>query len=504
MLQQHSFRFYPPMTAADYRLYFYTDGIPPLVSFSYWWLYAVAGSYHPGLTSILLAAQLVCTAGFVYRIGVAVESRLAGLFSIAVLGGANLFIDAVAIGQETGLTALAVAAMVCAVVEAAPDKLAGFGWRAMVMAGLAAALGALAREYGCSFAILGAVVVVWRGGRAKNVAILCGIAALLAGPWYLRNLLRCGNPFFSNRFAGLYVNPVHIAMLDYYRTRLGISTWGAATWGNVGRVVLMEAPLQVTLGVVGAAIFFRKLGFFAVIAAAITALWVYSIGVTSGGWLYALRFLPPLLVALSVPAGILVARWSGRRLARAGSMALLEAALLVSIVVAAVHPFVPTLTPSENWTHLFSVPPPPRLAWWDELPKKLPTRARILCDNCYIYSDMQKRGLALPGLIEMDQSVSAKSASATSAPIATANQLDLVPIWSPEVAFIADDKLTPATIRSMLLEHGIGFIIAENGYNGGFVSHRMRFYQDGMKSWTLLYTGENYYYLFGLASNSDH
>ncbi len=34
MLYLRNFKFYPPMTAADFRIYPYADGIPPLVSFA--------------------------------------------------------------------------------------------------------------------------------------------------------------------------------------------------------------------------------------------------------------------------------------------------------------------------------------------------------------------------------------------------------------------------------------------------------------------------------------
>src|SRR5580658_8929728 len=69
MLGQHSFAFYPPMSASDYRVYFYTDGIPPLVSFSYWWLYAMTGGAHPSLTALSVGLQFVTILFFVYRIG---------------------------------------------------------------------------------------------------------------------------------------------------------------------------------------------------------------------------------------------------------------------------------------------------------------------------------------------------------------------------------------------------------------------------------------------------
>ena len=138
------FDFYPPLTPADFRTYFFVDGIPPLVSFTHWWLYASAGRYLPSLTSVFVAAQFACTLAFTYGAASAVFSRRAGVLAAAILAASPLYFRSVVIGQETGLTALSIAATIYFVVIARePGDLP-----AMVSAGLAAALCALSREYG--------------------------------------------------------------------------------------------------------------------------------------------------------------------------------------------------------------------------------------------------------------------------------------------------------------------------------------------------------------------
>jgi hypothetical protein len=490
ILQQQGFGFYPPVTADDYRLYFYTDGIPPLVSFAYWWLYAAVGGYHPALTSMLIAAQLACTLGFTYRIGRALGSPLAGLFSAAILGGSTLWVHAIAIGQETGFTALAIAAIVCAVVEGVRSTGDGPAWQAFVLAGLAAALGAMAREYGCAFPILGAIAVFWIGGRPKYAAILCATAAFVASPWYLRNLLRAGNPFFSNHFGSFYVNPIHAQMLDYYRMRMGVTTWSPDQWVDIFHELLLQAPLQITLGVLGLVIFFRRCGFLAVIAGAIGLLWAYSIGETSGGWLYSLRLLSPVFVVLSITAGIFLARWSSRPPLREISMAVMGILLLWSIAAATVHPLDQSLARFEHWTNHFLLRPPDREEWWDELVGKLPAGSRVLTENSYIYSDLQRRGLSPPGLTEAEPGA-AKPASG----------LEVVPIWSPQVAFVFDDTLSPEEIRQRLLDHGIRYLIIQNNFNGQFLSNHIRFYREGSPTWVLLYGIPRDYYVFDLSGS---
>jgi hypothetical protein len=484
MLQQRGFGFYPAITAADYRLYFYPDGIPPLVSFSYWWLYAATGGYHPALTSMLVATQLLCAICFTYRIARVLSSPTAGLFAAAIVAGSSLMVHAVAIGQETGLTALSVAAMICAAVQSNADPRGRPSWQAAVLAGLAAGLGGLSREYGCAFAIFGALAVIWVGGRAKEVAILCATAAVVAGPWYVRNALRMGNPFFSDRFGPFFVNPVHAALLDYYKTELGVTTWDPGRWAAVMWELLKEAPLQMTLGVAGAVMLFRKCGYLAITAGAIGLLWLYSVGVTAGGWLYSLRVLSPALVVLSIPAAILLARWSGRRAIALACTAILLIAVMWSIAAVSIHPLDPTRERFAQWGQLVVLRPKIQNDWWDQLAMQLPSGSRVLADDPNIYGRLQKRGFSPPGLLDSGE---------------IEHGIELIPIWSPQVGFISDETLGPDAIRSRLLQEGIRYLILPDTINGRFMLKRMRFYSEGVPSWTILFNVKNACVIYDLS-----
>src|SRR5262249_38174001 len=144
LLTLGAFNFYPPLTPADFRTYFFVDGIPPLVSFTYWWLYASAGSHMPSLTSILVAAQFACTLAFTYGAASVVFSRRAGVLAAAGLAASPLYFRSLVLGQETGLTALSIAATIYFTVTARQSK----DSRTMILAGLAASVCALSREYG--------------------------------------------------------------------------------------------------------------------------------------------------------------------------------------------------------------------------------------------------------------------------------------------------------------------------------------------------------------------
>jgi hypothetical protein len=342
----------------------------------------------------------------------------------------------------------------------------------------------LSREYGCAFAILGAVAVIWVGGRTKEVAILCAAAAIVAGPWYVRNALRMGNPFFSDRFGPFYVNPVHAALLDYYKTELGVTTWGLDRWATVVWELLKEAPLQMTLGVAGAVMLFRKRGYLAITAGAMALLWLYSVGVTAGGWLYSIRVLSPALVVLSIPAGILLARWSERRAAAVACAMILLISLIWSIAAASIHPLDPAWERFAQWGHLVVLRPKIQNDWWDQLAMQLPSGSRVLGDDPNIYGRLQRRQSSPLGLLDSGQ---------------IEHSIDLVPIWSPQVAFIADDALTPDAVRSRLLQQGIRYLIVPDTINGRFMQKRMRFYREGMPSWSILFRVENACDIYDLA-----
>src|SRR5206468_12640493 len=121
---------------------------------------ASAGRHLPSLISIFVAAQFACTLAFTYGAASAVFSRRAGVLAAAILAATPLYFRSVVLGQETGLTALAIAATIYFVVTGS-----------MVSAGLAAALCALSREYGWIAVIAGVIALLWRRQPLKQVVM---------------------------------------------------------------------------------------------------------------------------------------------------------------------------------------------------------------------------------------------------------------------------------------------------------------------------------------------
>ncbi len=254
ILALHKFDFYPPLHPADFRTYFYVDGIPPLVSFTHWWMYASAGQYLPVLISIFVTLQFVCTLAFTYGTAAALFSRKAGVLAAALLAACPLFFKSVVLGQETGLTALSIAATLYFIVTAKP----GNDILAMVSAGLAAALCPLSREYGWIALIAGAIALLWRRQPLKSLLVFGAVATAVAAPWYVRNWALAGNPFYSLAFGNFAVNPIHTAILQQYNALLGFSRWTGATWMSLLSFALIFATLPFLIGIPGGFARFRQ------------------------------------------------------------------------------------------------------------------------------------------------------------------------------------------------------------------------------------------------------
>jgi hypothetical protein len=455
VLQLQRFDFYPPRAREDFAVYFYAESIPPLVAFNYWWLYAAAGRHLAELTALLVVAQYAAIVALTYRTGAVLFSKRAGLWAVIVLTTSLLFYRALAIGQETGLTTLSLIALTYFIISAGP----GSDYRAMVLAGLSAALGALAREYGWSFLACGLLVLWWRKRSWREAAVFGLTACAVAGPWYLRTLLLTGNPLYSNRLLGLPVNPVHAAIMDFYRERLSVSTWSAGRWSDLGGYLLSYAPLPLLLGPVAAWVFARRHGYLGVASLLVAVLALTSIGYTSGGKEYAMRVLAPALVLLSVLIGGLFARLPSRA-AQWGASLVLAILFARAAIYAAIHP-VRLDTDPRLWfsAALHREPEAPRpigneqlLA--ERLRHRLPPGSRLLAENVFAHA----------ALAESDY--------------------DVVPVWSPEMSFLFDRGLDAAAAQRRLWDLGIRAIVYNpSSDNSHFLRRQAPFFQDAPEGW---------------------
>jgi hypothetical protein len=434
-----NFSYYPPLTPEDFRAYFYVDGIPPLVSFGNWWIYASAGRHQPALLAVFVAAQFACTLAFTYGAAAALFSRRAGVLAAAALAACPLFFNAVVIEQETGLTALGIAATLYFLVRA---KLPG-DVPAMAAAGLAAAVTALSREYGWIAVAAGVVVLLWRRFPWQQAAIFAAVAIVAAGPWYLRNWAIAGNPLYSMRVGPFAVNPIHDGIMQYYQTVFGPGRWTPDALGALVGLLLTLAPLQLIVGIPGAATRFRERGYLAVTAALLGVVWLQSIGFTSGGVDKSMRVLSPALAVLSIAAAGILERW------RTAAAAVILAFMAWTVAQGSVFPGPFSTWPEASFQALLK---PTEFQIADQLAGALPAGSRILTDNAYMHAALADRGI------------------------------DVVPVWSPEVRFLYSSP--PEESDRRLRELRIGTIAYYPGsLNTRYLSANSKFYAELPRRW---------------------
>jgi hypothetical protein len=305
ILHAQGMGFYPPVSDADFGRYMWPDGIPPLLSLLYVWTYLGAGSAAPVHTAVIVI--WVAAIGFILvgMLAARVAGRSAGVWAMALLAGSALYTWSISMGQETGLTTLGTLALAWALGCARP----GPDWR---MAGLAAAVAAISRDYGVAVAAMGAAYLVWRHRPWREVAGYGGVVAAVSGPWYVRNWVRTGNPFFNLNPLGLFpVNETHAGMMRSYVPSLGFG-------GHMGERLHELVPLAwpIGCGVLLAALAAVRLRSawppsIRWLSAVWLILWIWSVGYTAGGISYSLRVLDPLLAMLAVAGGIALSKAPG-------------------------------------------------------------------------------------------------------------------------------------------------------------------------------------------------
>ena len=177
----------------------------------------------------------------------------------------------------------------------------------VVIAGLFAGLGALAREYGPLLSI-GRICRACEPIARRAAICRCLLLYLRpsAAPWYIRIWALTGNPIYPmDTGLGLPVNPVLGGIRSTYHEFLGIAGYPITFWLQVAGRLMIGAPLALLLGLVGIFAAGRRtvgLAFSAILA---LGLWYASVANTAGGISFTWRFITPAWVAFSIVTGAL-------------------------------------------------------------------------------------------------------------------------------------------------------------------------------------------------------
>lgn len=418
--------FYPPVSAADFEIYAWPDGIPPLVSSVYFALYALAGGIAPAATSPVVFAQFLLLLAATGTLARKMFSAAAGNWAVALLGVTPLAAWAVAMGQETGFTALALVGLFLYLPRNQEEETRAD----MVAAGVAAAVGAVAREYGWAFAALGLGLAWRRRLSRRGLAWFAGIVVATAGPWYARNYVLTGNPLFNLSTGGLFpVNEAHATLMAIYREQFGfmrqLGDWGLQPFLNLVVVGLAAAT--------GAARFFPRARPLLLAIVVVGVLWVASVPYTAAGFMYALRVLNPALALGAVLGGAALAGWVSTPRRQSVMIALLGLFGLDAALRTLVLPDRPYRHTAAEWFTADLVSP-----------EYEHQRQRLFGTIAQHVGRGRLLSLSLdPQLIR--------------------SGLSSVPPWSPDVAFIFNRTLPPAEVWRRLKAAGVSHVLIAKG-----------------------------------------
>jgi hypothetical protein len=427
MLRLGTLAFYPPMTADDFLHYGWCDGIPPLVPVLNFWTYLSAGQTAVLATAPRVVGEAVLLFYGVGRLASGLWGGRAAWPARAALATSALLLWGVAMGQETGLTALTLVAMFVFL-----DEHGRSGARAdLFWAGLAAGTGALCREYGIVWPLFGLIALAGQGGLRAGWKVFSVTAALVAAPWYLRNWVLTGNPLYSHDLAGLFpANTVYVEYMRLVPYHNGILV-NLDLLPSILLLLVTCAGLLGGLAAWGAWQGRRPAIPLAIAATGVGAIWFWTMGQTSGGWYYSTRVLTPALGLAAALAGATLVRLTGwpRRIVACG--------LLLFAGDAAFRALHLPNEPTPSLQVLFSghwrdfgrvVAARNALPWWDALAARAGERG-IVVEHPADFTLLAERGA------------------------------HAVSLMSPQVAFLFDDRLPFAEAVARCRQTNVRFLI---------------------------------------------
>ncbi len=432
MLQFGSLDFYPPRRAEDFVRYFWAESIPPGVASLYAWAYACAGSKQALWTSPVVALQLLAVHELIWRLASRWGGEVVARRAVLLAAACPLLTWSVILGQETGLTAVAVTGIVWSLHHLRDEN----GNRWAVLAGLFAIVAASTREYGAIFPVSTVAATVWLRAPRRQTWLLAWVALPVALAWPLRVWVLTGNPFYSLNVAGLFsTNPVFTAWNDTLRGPASHALASGENWAALGRYILLWG-LPAVAGVAALIMLLvqrlREARIVALFVALPIVLWFVSVAFTAGGLFYSLRVLSPALALLAFIASYGLGFVLQHKVAVRGLTAAVALVVLESLPKTLVLPENPYRLAARDWPQAAAQFPTVVRTVNDALLVKLqplPHRRRILSDHA--------------GL------------SRVFAPIGT----EVLPLWSPEVAWLFDEKLPPEEIARRWRKSGLRYLV---------------------------------------------
>ncbi|MDB6128629.1 MAG: Dolichyl-phosphate-mannose-protein mannosyltransferase [Verrucomicrobia bacterium] len=427
-----SLDFYPPLSAADFAKYFWVESIPPGVAGLHAWSYLCGGSLREIWTSPGVLLQLLALHDLIWRLAFGWGGRDAARRAVMLAVAAPMLNWSAIMGQETGLTAVAVTGIFLGLVRWRETRVTSW----LVFAALAAFAGSSTREYGPAFPLLGIVGLLLMRAPIRAILTFAALALLPSLAWPLRTWALTGNPVYSLGAGGLF--PTNALFVEWAASIASGSRGIFATsdaWWQLVRYLLLCAPAAILCWLAVSVQAFRRQPEALWCAAGILligALWFTSVPYTGGGLFYSLRVLSPAFALGAVFGGV--------SLANSNSSSRQRAALNLGILILVVATLPMTLTLPHNAYHL--------------APREWPKVGRLFVDDRRdADAEVAKQLVALPNHERiLSECVSLPRALQSSG-------ITVVPMWSPEVSWLFDSKVPPADVARRWRESGLRYVV---------------------------------------------
>jgi|GEM_PF-741370 len=432
MLHLGSLDFYPPRSAADFTRYFWVESLPPGVAGLHAWAYACGASTRELWTSAGVGLQVLALYDLVWRLAYEWGGKTAARRAVLLAAATPILSWSVLLGQETGLTAVAVCALCFSLGRWHQTRVTGW----LALAALAAVVGASTREYGLVFPLLGLGVLALMHAPQRAGFLFAALALPLALAWPLRTWALTGNPFYSLDLLGLFpVNPIFIAWSESISAGTKAAFATLAGWEEIAFSLALCAPVAIffwlALGV-HAARGLREARWCAGCVGTAAVLWFASVPYTGGGVFYSLRVLSPALALGAAFGGYALYAATRTPLHRGlvhGALACLLLATLPATLTLPRNPY--RVSPRE----------------WPGLGREYVDRSRAADAELASYLQtlpMHRR--ILSECVSLPRSL---------APA----RITVVPMWSPEVAWLFDSKLKPLEVARDWHRSGLHYVV---------------------------------------------